>query len=82
MAALVYELAADMERRSQQLEAHWTISPDVESGQVVIELAVDHEAELANEFVANVMSHHQLLSREPRRGNHRARHERRNRGSR
>lgn len=60
-AALVYDLAADMERRSQQLEAHWTISPDVEHGQVVIELAGDHEAELADEFVANVMFHHQLI---------------------
>ena len=61
MAALVYRLAADMERRSQQLEAHWTISPDVEHGQVVIELAGDHEVELAKEFVANVMFHHQLI---------------------
>ncbi len=61
MAAFVYDLAADMERRSHQLEAHWTISPDADSGQVVIELAGDHEAPLADEFVVNVMFHHQLI---------------------
>jgi hypothetical protein len=61
MAALVYELAADMERRSHQLEAHWTISPDAENGQVVIELAGDHETKLADEFVARVLFHHQLI---------------------
>lgn len=61
MAALVYELAADMERRSHQLEAHWSIAPDVEHGQVVVELAGDHEAALADEFIINVMTQHQLI---------------------
>jgi hypothetical protein len=60
-AALVYDLAADMERRSQLLEAHWTITPDADGGHIVIELAGEYEAELANEFVANVMFHHQLI---------------------
>jgi hypothetical protein len=61
MTAFLYELAADMERRSQQLEAHWTISPDAENSRVVIELTGDHEAELAEEFVANVMFQHHLI---------------------
>ena len=60
VAAMIYEMAADMERRSQQLEAHWTIAVDAENAQVVIELAGAHEAELADELVANVMSEHQL----------------------
>lgn len=60
VAAMIYEIAADMERRSQQLEAHWTIAADPENGQVVIELTGEHEAELADELVANVMTEHQL----------------------
>lgn len=61
MAALVYELAAHMERLSHPLEAHWTIAPDADRGEVVIELAGDHEAVLADEFITNVMLHHQLI---------------------
>jgi hypothetical protein len=61
VAALVYDLAADMERRSQHLEAHWTIAPDADSGHVVVELAGDHEAPLADEFITNIMFHHQLI---------------------
>lgn len=61
VAALIYEIAADMERRSQHLEAHWTIAADPENGQVVIELAGEHEAELADELVANVMAERQLI---------------------
>jgi hypothetical protein len=50
-----------MERRSQQLEAHWTIMPDAPNSQVVIELAGDHETVLANEVIAHVMARHQLI---------------------
>ena len=60
VAAMIYELAADMERRSQQLEAHWSISPEAFDHQVVIELSGDHEAGLADELLATIMSHHQL----------------------
>jgi hypothetical protein len=58
-----------MERRSQELEVSWAISPDADIGEVVVELAGDHEAELANEFIANVMAQHQLLRRPPSSGN-------------
>jgi hypothetical protein len=61
LAATIYEIAADMERRSYQLEAHWTIAADPENGQVVIELTGDHEAQLADELVATVMTEHQLI---------------------
>jgi hypothetical protein len=79
MAALIYELAADMERRSQQLEAHWSISPDTVNQQVVIELSGDHEDELVDEFLTNIMSDYGLLPRPQSTGNLRAAHERRNR---
>ncbi len=61
VAALIYEIAADMERRSQQLEAHWAITADPENGQLVIELTGEHEADLADELVANVMTERQLI---------------------
>ncbi|TMQ08644.1 MAG: hypothetical protein E6J90_40020 [Deltaproteobacteria bacterium] len=61
LAAIIYEIAAEMERRSHQLEVHWTIAADPENCQVIIELTGEHEAELADELVANVMTEHQLI---------------------
>jgi hypothetical protein len=61
VAALIYEIAADMERHSHQLQAHWTIAVDAENGQVVIELTGEHEVDLAAELVANIMTDHQLI---------------------
>ena len=61
VAALIYELAADIERCSYQLEAHWTIAADPDNGELVIELTGDHEAELAEELATNVMTQHELL---------------------
>lgn len=61
VAAAIYELAAYMERLSHQLEAHWTIAPDADGGQVAVELAGDHEATLADEFLHNLMIQHQLI---------------------
>jgi len=60
IAAMVYELAADMERRSQQLEVHWAISPDPGNDQIVIELSGDHEAQLADELIASVVAQRDL----------------------
>jgi hypothetical protein len=61
VAAVIYEIAADLERRSHQLEVHWTIAADPENGQVVIELTGEHEAQLADELVATVMAERQLI---------------------
>ena len=61
VAAAIYELAAHMERLSHQLEVHWTIAPDADGGQVAVELAGDHEATLADEFLNNLMIQHQLI---------------------
>jgi hypothetical protein len=60
VAALIYEIAADMERCSCQLEVHWTIAADPENGEVAIELTGEHEADLAVDLVANVMTQHEL----------------------
>jgi len=58
---LIYEIAADMERRSHALEAHWTIAADPENRQIVIELSGDHEDELANDLATNVIERYQLI---------------------
>ena len=60
MAAFIYELAADMERRSEALGAQWVISPEATNGRVVIELADDHKTNLADEFVASVIANNDL----------------------
>lgn len=61
LAAMIYEIAADMERRSQQLEAHWMIAADPENGEVIIEITGDHEVGLADELIANVMTERDLI---------------------
>lgn len=60
MAAFIYELAADMERRSEELGARWVISPETTNARVVIELTSDHETALADEFVASVIADNDL----------------------
>jgi hypothetical protein len=60
MAAFVYELAADMERRSEALGARWVISPEATNGRVVLEVAGDQETALAVEFVASVIADNNL----------------------
>jgi hypothetical protein len=61
IAAVIYEIAADLERRSHELEVHWSIAADAERGEVVIELSDDRESALADELVADVMARHQLI---------------------
>lgn len=60
LAAYVYELAAEMERRSEDLGADWVISADGRNGRIVIELASNHEAALADKFVARIMAAYHL----------------------
>lgn len=60
LAAFIYELAAEMERRSDELGARWVISPEASNARVVIELATDQETALADKFVASVMADNDL----------------------
>ena len=59
-AALLYELAANMERLSQLLEAHWCISPDPLNDQIVVETLSDDDIGLANILLAEIVLLHQL----------------------
>jgi hypothetical protein len=60
VAAFIYELAAEMERRSEGLGARWVISAEAANARVIIELAGDHETALADEFVASVIAENDL----------------------
>ena len=62
LAAFIYELAADVERRSDQLGARWVISPTVSPAEVVVELVSDGDGEtgLADEFLAGVLADYHL----------------------
>lgn len=60
LAAFIYELAAEMERRSDELGARWVISPEASNARVVIELADDDETTLADTFVASVIADNDL----------------------
>ena len=59
-AALLYELAANMERLSQVLEAHWCISPDPHNDRIVVEIVSDDDIGLANILLAEIMLLHHL----------------------
>lgn len=52
-SAFIYELAADLERRSQGLGVRWIVWPDVVSARVTIVASHDERA-LAAEIVASV----------------------------
>jgi len=56
IAAFMYEVAADMERQSEQLGASWTISVDVESETVLIALGANDDAARAAQFAADVIA--------------------------
>ena len=60
MAALLYDLAADMERLSEVLEADWVVVPDLENDQIALDLAHDDDAGLASILLAEVLQLHRL----------------------
>jgi len=60
MAAFVYELAAEMERRCEALGARWAVSPDATNARVVLELTSDHEGAAADAFIASLIADQDL----------------------
>ncbi|MEO7729619.1 MAG: hypothetical protein ABIY55_01500 [Kofleriaceae bacterium] len=51
-SAFIYELAAELERRSEELDVRWLIVPDVLDGQLTIAIGGRGEAPLAAEFAS------------------------------
>ncbi|MDX2023260.1 MAG: hypothetical protein SF187_23705 [Deltaproteobacteria bacterium] len=51
LAAVIYTLAAEFERRSERLNANWVVVAEPSSNQLVIELVDGDRFELALQFV-------------------------------
>ena len=61
VAALIYELAADLERQSPRLGAQWSIVADPNDQQILIHLTGDHEAALAYELLERLITRYELI---------------------
>jgi hypothetical protein len=60
VAAFIYDLASEMEKRSEALGARWVISVEAWNARVMVELASDSEAKAADEFLAQVLADRNL----------------------
>jgi len=60
VAAFIYDLASEMEKRSEALGARWVISVEAWNARVMVELASDVEAKAADEFLAQVLADRNL----------------------
>lgn len=60
VAAFIYDLASEMEKRSEALGARWVISVEAWNVRVVVELASESEAKAADEFLALVLTDRNL----------------------
>jgi len=60
VAAFIYDLASEMEKRSEALGARWVISVEAWNARVMVELASESEAKAADEFLAQVLTDRKL----------------------
>ena len=60
VAAFIYDLASEMEKRSEAIGARWVISVEAWSARVMVELTRESEAKAADEFLANLLSDRNL----------------------
>jgi len=56
IAAGLYELASEMERRSHDLGARWAITVDASSSRITVELTPDDSAARAEQFLHDVLA--------------------------
>jgi hypothetical protein len=56
VAAFIYDLASEMEKRSEALGARWVISVEAWNARVMVELASESETKAADEFLAQVLT--------------------------
>ena len=60
MAAFIYELASEMELRSEALGVEWVVSPEVWNGRLILELGSENEAKAAEVFVRALLADRDL----------------------
>jgi hypothetical protein len=56
LAACIYELAAELERRSDDLRARWAISPEAFNSRIDVELGDGDDVEAATRLVTTVLA--------------------------
>jgi hypothetical protein len=56
VAAFIYDLASEMEKRSEAVGARWVISVEAWNARVIVELASESEAKAADEFLTSLLS--------------------------
>ena len=59
-AEVIYELAARMERMSDELNVRWVITVEAWNARIVLELGQDGESEIANQVIAKVIEEFHL----------------------
>jgi hypothetical protein len=60
ISAFIYDLASEMETRSEVLGATWAISPEAWNSRIVLELGSTNEAKAADEFVRTLLADRNL----------------------
>ena len=60
ISAFIYDLASEMETRSEVLRATWAISPEAWNSRIVLELGSTNEARAADEFVRTLLADRNL----------------------
>jgi hypothetical protein len=60
IAAFIYELASEMELRSEVLGAKWVVSPEVWNRRLILELGSESEARAAEVFVRTLLADRDL----------------------
>lgn len=56
LAACIYELAAGLERRSDDLGARWVVSPEAFNARIDLELCEGDDIEAATRFAMSVLA--------------------------
>ena len=60
IAAFVYDLASEMEMRSEAIGATWAISPEAWNARIVLEIGSTNEVNAAEEFVRTLLADRNL----------------------
>jgi hypothetical protein len=55
IAAFIYELAGELERRSEEVQARWVVTPEAMSARIILETVRDESA-LADQVLADLMA--------------------------
>jgi len=55
LSVCVYSLAAEMERRSDELGARWVVSPEVFNAKTILEFTDNDDEQAGGRFIAKVL---------------------------